>query len=232
MVSLFIAAFVMGLVFNAAPGAVFAETVRRGVRGGFRPALDVQVGSLVGDASWALLGLAGVGLLFQIEAVRLPLGLAGIAYLLWLARLAWKDAASEISAPVSDRPLNDKQGTVRGSAMRAGVILSLTNPQNIAFWAALGSALGTLGVTDPAPAHYGLFFAGFMSASLLWAFICAALVSMTLGRASGAWVRLTYRLCAVGFAALALGSLHEMLARHGAPQHERPALSAAAEGPQ
>lgn len=215
MVSVFLAAFVMGLIFNAAPGAVFAETVRRGVRGGFRPALDVQVGSLVGDASWALLGLAGVGLLFQIEAVRLPLGLAGVAYLLWLARLAWKDAESELSVPARDGP-----ESVGSSAIRAGVTLSLTNPQNIAFWAALGSALGTLGVSDPQPTHYAIFFSGFMAASLLWAFVCAALVVMTLGRASGAWVRLTYRLCALGFAVLALSSLYELLARQSPPHRE------------
>ena len=51
MTTLFAAAFLLGLVFNAAPGAVFAETVRQGMRGGFRPALAVQVGSLVGDAA-------------------------------------------------------------------------------------------------------------------------------------------------------------------------------------
>lgn len=222
MVGLFVAAFVMGLVFNAAPGAVFAETVRRGVRGGFRPALDVQVGSLVGDATWALLGLAGVGLLFQIEAVRLPLGVAGVAYLLWLARLAWKDAEVAISVPARDAPR-----PVGGSAMRAGVTLSLTNPQNIAFWAALGSALGSLGVSDPTPGHYAIFFSGFMAASLAWAFVCAALVVMTLGRASGAWVRLAYRLCAVGFALLAVSSLYELLARPGTPHREATSLSPA-----
>jgi chemosensory pili system protein ChpE len=211
----FIAAFVMGLVFNAAPGAVFAETVRRGARGGFRPALDVQVGSLVGDATWALLGLAGVGLLFQIEAVRLPLGLAGVAYLSWLARLAWKDAQVGISAPD-----DGAVGPSGSSSMRAGVTLSLTNPQNIAFWAALGSALGALGVTDPTPAHYAIFFSGFMTASLAWAFICAALVAMTLGRASATWVRLTYRLCAVGFALLALSSLYQLLARQSTTHRE------------
>lgn len=82
--SVLISAFVLGLVFNAAPGAVFAETVRRGATGGFRPALAVQIGSLVGDATWALLGLLGVGLLLQLDLLRWPVGLAGAAYLLWL----------------------------------------------------------------------------------------------------------------------------------------------------
>src|SRR5216117_528709 len=85
MLTLFAAAFLLGLVFNAAPGPVFAETVRRSLRGGFRPALAVQIGSLVGDALWAVLGLAGVGLLLQLELLRVPIGIAGVAYLLWLA---------------------------------------------------------------------------------------------------------------------------------------------------
>ncbi len=216
MASVFMAAFLMGLVFNAAPGAVFAETVRRGLRGGFRPALDVQLGSLVGDASWAVLGLAGVGILFQVEVVRLPLGLAGVAYLLWLARAAWKDAEREIAIPSGG-----EGGTGSAPAMKAGVTLSLTNPQNIAFWAAIGSALGSLGVSEPTPAHYAMFFAGFMLASLVWAFVCAALIVKTLGRASGAWVGLTYRLCALGFVMLALSSLNGLLSRPTAAIKER-----------
>ena len=39
MLSLFFTAFVLGLIFNAAPGAVMVQTVRESVAGGFRPAL-------------------------------------------------------------------------------------------------------------------------------------------------------------------------------------------------
>ena len=47
---------------NAAPGAVFVETMRQGARGGFQLAFAIQAGSLVGDALWALIGLAGMAL--------------------------------------------------------------------------------------------------------------------------------------------------------------------------
>ena len=49
--------------------------MRRGVRGGFRPAFEVQLGSLVGDALWAAPGLAGVGLVMRLEALRTPVAL-------------------------------------------------------------------------------------------------------------------------------------------------------------
>jgi len=92
MLTIFTAAFGLGLLFNAAPGPVFAETVRRAVRDGFRSALAVQLGSIVGDAVWAILGLMGVGLLLQFESLRVPIALAGAAYLVWLAWGAWRES--------------------------------------------------------------------------------------------------------------------------------------------
>lgn len=203
MTTLFISAFLLGLVFNATPGAVFAETVRQGVHGGFRPALAVQVGSLVGDALWAVLGLVGIGLLLQLEALRLPIGVAGVAYLLWLARDAWRAASREFSI--------EEGGEVqRQRALKAGAMLSVTNPQNVAYWAALGSAMGAVGVASPTAADYGVFFAGFMASSVLWCFICAAVVDRVFKRAGLRWARVTYKLCALAFLALALGSVRDL----------------------
>ena len=204
MLTLFAAAVVLGFVFNAAPGAVFAETVRQGVRGGFRPAFAVQVGSLVGDALWAVLGLAGVGLLVQSDALRTPIGIAGVVYLLWLAWDAWRAADQEFSVQPDGRAPGKRR------ALRTGVVLSVTNPQNIAYWAALGSAMGAVGVHQPSPAQYGVFFAGFMTSSVLWCFICAALVDRVFRSVGQHWARITYRACAIAFLALALSSLRDL----------------------
>jgi chemosensory pili system protein ChpE/L-lysine exporter family protein LysE/ArgO len=152
LLRLIIAAFGLGLVFNAAPGPVFAETVRRGVRGGFRPAFAVQIGSLTGDALWAILGLAGVGLLLQLSWLRGPVGIAGVAYLLWLAWDTWRASTTELKLNSSD------VGDRSQMALRSGIVLSLTNPQNVAYWAALGSALGALGVQNPTASDYVTFF--------------------------------------------------------------------------
>lgn len=208
---LFFTAFFLGFIFNAAPGAVFAETIRQGIRGGFKPAFAVQIGSLVGDALWAVLGLAGVGLLLQLDFLRLPVGIAGVVYLLWLAWNAWQEANREFSV----KP----QGTAhQQKALRSGVLLSVTNPQNVAYWAALGSAMGAVGVTNPTASHYLIFFAGFMVSSFLWSFICAGLVSQVFGKAGVRWARLTYRACAVAFLLLALSSLKNLWNSYIAPQ--------------
>jgi chemosensory pili system protein ChpE/L-lysine exporter family protein LysE/ArgO len=90
------------------------------------------------------------------------------------------------------------------------MLLSLTNPQNIAYWAAMGGAMGAVGVSHPTAWHYGVFFAGFMAASVVWCFVCAALVDKLFRRAGAQWARFTYRLCAVALLALALGSLRDL----------------------
>ena len=204
MLTLFVSAFLLGLIFNAAPGAVFAETVRQGARGGFRPALAVQIGSLTGDALWAVLGLAGVGLLLQMQVLRLPVGIAGAIYLIWLAVDSWRAASRAFS--VGNAPLKAPK-----NALRAGVLLSITNPQNVAYWAAVGSAMAAVGVHEPRATDYAVFFAGFMTSSLVWTFFCAALVARLFRHAGVTWVRITYRLCALAFFALALASVRELL---------------------
>jgi chemosensory pili system protein ChpE len=203
--NLFLAAFALGLIFNAAPGAVFAATVRASVRGGFRAALDVQIGSLVGDASWAVLGLLGVGLLLQADALRLPVGIAGAIYLLWLAFDSWRAANCEFSVELT--------AATPTRALRQGVVLSMTNPQNVAYWAALGSALGTVGINDPTAADYAVFFAGFMVSSIVWAFVCAALVDRLFRNATARWASITYKLCAIAFLILAVSAVRDLLAQ-------------------
>ena len=210
MLTIFSAAFGLGLLFNAAPGPVFAETVRRGIRDGFRSALAVQIGSIAGDAVWAVLGLMGVGLLLQLESLSLPIAIAGVAYLLWLARGAWRESRRDFTVNAT--------GQSSHKAMKSGILLSLTNPQNVAYWAAMGSALRAVGVTVPTPLDYGIFFTGFMLSSTVWAFFFAALVDRVFVQVNQRWARITYRICAIAFLALALSMLRELLVTHQQPR--------------
>jgi chemosensory pili system protein ChpE len=223
VLALFLSALMLGFVFNAAPGAVFAETVRRGLRGGYQGAFRVQIGSLTGDALWAILGLVGVGLLARTEVLRLPVALAGMAYLLWLARDAWR--ASRVNPPPAEQsaveaaqavlaqeaaPVAATQDEEARAALRAGVLLSITNPHNVAYWAALGSAMGAAGVSDPQWTDYAIFFSGFMVSSIIWCFVCAALVARFFAGADARWSRWTHRACALAFLLLALSSARSL----------------------
>ena len=203
MTTLFFSAFFLGLVFNAAPGAVFAETVRQGVRGGYRLAFQVQLGSLVGDALWAVLGMASIGMALQLDTLRWPLGLAGAVYLIWLSWNSWQAARIE-------HRMDAGPATTDQEAMEKGMTLSLTNPQNIAYWAAMSGAMGAVGVVHPRFADYAVFFTGFMVASVVWCFVCAVMVDRVLRHLGARWTRFTYRLCAIALLALALGTLREL----------------------
>ncbi|MDP4300832.1 LysE family translocator [Leptothrix discophora] len=204
MMTLFISAFLLGLIFNASPGAVFAESLKRGLSGGYDAALKVQFGSLVGDATWAVLGLAGAGVLFQWPTIRMPLTICGAAYLAWLG------ATTLMSTPNRTETM-DGTGEPAGNqgALFAGASLSLTNPANVFYWAALGGVLGTLGVNQPTTAHYSVFFAGFMTSSLLWCFVCAGLIHAmhrTLPTAVAHWLNL---LCGWTLIGLAVSTVYE-----------------------
>lgn len=196
MLAIFCAAMLFGLAFCVSPGAVFSETLRRGLTGGFRPALLVQLGSLIGDALWALIGLSSLALLLAEDHVCLPLTLASAVYLAWLGgqglRDAWQPPQGEAAA-----------GHQARNAFGAGALLSLSNPKNIVFWGALGSALAGIVQGTPSQAQLSVFFAGFMFASLLWCFVCAALVDWLRRNTSLLWHRISYAGCGLLLLALA-----------------------------
>lgn len=188
MLTIFFYALVFGFVFCLSPGAVLAETLRRGLLHGFTPALLVQIGSLVGDAVWAVIGLTGIALLIQHDAVRVPLTIVCALYLAWLGVQSLRDAWRLPHA--EDAPASSGK-----NALAVGAAISLANPKNIVYWGALGSALS--GIVGATPSHRQtlMFFAGFMLASVLSCFLIAALVNVLRQNASPFWQRISYGTC-------------------------------------
>ncbi|MDP4507511.1 LysE family transporter [Nonomuraea turcica] len=171
MSEIFLLAFWVGLLFNAAPGAVFSESLRRGVRGGFGPAFAVQVGSLAGDAVWALLGLAGVGALFAVPALRVPLTLAGCLLLGWLGVTALREAAFPPPEAAASTPS-------RRGALSVGAAMSLGNPWNVVYWSGAAGAVSSVLGRDAGVSGLAVFFTGFMTSSLAWCFVSAGLIAL------------------------------------------------------
>ncbi|MBA9005337.1 LysE family transporter [Thermomonospora cellulosilytica] len=207
MVEIFVLALGAGLVFNAVPGAVFAESLRRGVHGGFRPAFAVQVGSLAGDAVWALLGLAGVGTLFTLPALRLPLAAGGCLLLAWLGVSGLRDALVRDREPVTSGSRTDRSAGHRSqqAAVTAGAGMSLGNPWNVVYWSGAAGGVGALLDGHLGLSGLGVFFAGFMVSSLAWCLICASLIALLRRALPPPAVRLLEAgcgLCLLAFAAL------------------------------
>ena len=180
----------MGFSFAAPPGVVAAETMRRGVARGFHAALGVQLGSLVGDATYALLALAGLAVLLQQPLAQRVLGIA----------------ASSLRHQLSPRPdvATSSSPDSRRGAFRTGVVLSLTNPWAIGYWLALGGALASSGVTA-SRGDAAIFFASFFGVCVLYAF-CMALVAGFAQRAlSAAHARIISLACSLVIGALGVG---------------------------
>lgn len=160
----------IALSFAAPPGPVAMETMRRGLRGGFGPALRVQLGSIIGDLTWCLAALIGLAPLTQVAWVRGALGLAGIAVLLYLGVAGLRDAARP---PVIDttRPSAHQRG-----AFRSGLWISMANPMAVGYWLGIGGALAAAGLIGQSlPQTFG-FVVGFVAAVVGWAFLMAGLV--------------------------------------------------------
>jgi len=169
MITLFLSSLVLGIAFCAPPGIITAEAIRRGLARGFRPALLVELGSLIGDATWAIIALAGAAFVVQNTVVRLALGIIGALFLL---HLAWSAIWSAKQGAVPQL----KKATSRGD-FAAGAVLSLGNPFTIAFWLGVGSSTITTHVPDPQLVHFVIFFCAFMLGGLSWCFFLAGLIT-------------------------------------------------------
>lgn len=160
-------ALVLGLAYAATPGVVNAECVRRGVARGFRPALLVQLGALIGDGMWAALALTGVAAWGRGASLSIALGLIGAVF---LCRLAFTALRSAWTGP---------RGATRpesGADFRTGAVFGLANPAGLAFWAGIGGGLVTA-TADPGGAPFARFLVAFLGGALLWSLGLSALVA-------------------------------------------------------
>jgi chemosensory pili system protein ChpE len=192
--TLFVASFLLGIAFCAPPGAITAESIRRGFARGFRPALFVQFGSLVGDATWAIIALVGLAFLVQNTVARLLLGVVGGGLLLYLAWGAFRDGIA------------GGMPTPRGESLRGdfatGAFLSLGNPWNIAFWLGAGSSALTTYVAQPQLGDYFIFFSAFMTGAIVWCFFAAGLIGSGRNWITPGFFRWVNLLCSVFLAYL------------------------------
>lgn len=169
MLSLYTSSFIIGIAFCAPPGIVTAETIRRGLARGFQAAFFIQIGSLVGDSTWAIIAMSGLNILIQNRIAFLILATLGFSLLGYLAWSALRDAYLSSELPKINN--SDK------SDLLTGALLSLSNPFAIVFWLGIGTSVfsGYSGKIESI--HYAIFFGGFLSGAILWCFFIAGLVA-------------------------------------------------------
>jgi chemosensory pili system protein ChpE len=186
----------MGLAFAAPPGVVTTETLRRGMRGGFAHALSVQLGSLIGDASYAVIALAGLAAILQAPLAQMLVGGAGTLFLLYLA-------FQSMRARTADAAFAETSGGNYGKSFLSGMLLSLTNPWATAFWISLGGSFLALGIESGADLPW--VFASFMAGALVWSIVLSALIGKARHLLSPKLFSGVSILCGLLLAAFALG---------------------------
>ncbi len=204
MLEIFGAGILMGIAFAAPPGAVTAETFRRGLRGGFAHAFRVQLGSLIGDAFYALLALAGLAALVANPILKIALGAFGAIFLIYLAWNSIRSARPDL-AGFANLP-----GLERG-AFLSGMAISLANPWAIAFWLSLGGALSSLGLVRASAEQIAFFFASFLLGAAVWALVLSLAIARVRGWMRPAIFSAVSIVCGVALGAFGIGAASQVL---------------------
>ncbi|HET8841189.1 MAG TPA: LysE family transporter [Ktedonobacteraceae bacterium] len=195
---LFLSAFGLGLAFFATPGSITAQLLRGLGQYGFRRALLLQLGALIGLLLWAVIALVGAAVLVQYILIRVLLGAIGVLLLLALAWHALKDA------------YRGKEREIRNANRRGnfalGAALTLANPFPVVFWLSILPTLFATGQVSLGFKEIAVFFAGFLISALLWAIAMSGLIAWGRRFVTPTFFRLVNLVCglALGFFALKL----------------------------
>lgn len=136
---LFVSGFLLSLSLCLDIGIVNIALINTAIRSGIRSAMLLGLGSCFGDLFYAVLSMLGIGLLLNMDWLRWLILFGGILALLYLAwdaaRSALRDQAgvmAEADSPVQIAPQR---------LFARGLVLSLTSPTSILWFAAVGGSL-------------------------------------------------------------------------------------------
>ena len=168
MLSELAAALLVGLSIAAPVGPIGLLVIQRTLQRGSAVGLATGLGAAAADGLYGAIGAFGVNWLMQaLQAARVPLALAGGAFLLALAWRCWTAApAAQAARTEGARGL---LGSFAGTFM-----LTLANPATILSFIAIFGSLGAR-AAGPSPE---LMMLGVLLGSALW----WLLLSMTVGR--------------------------------------------------
>jgi threonine/homoserine/homoserine lactone efflux protein len=140
-----------------APGVVTAATISLGAKNRFAGTL-MAFGHGIIEIPLMVLLLFGVGKLLQLRPVEITIGLAGGAFLIFMAISMVKDLKRSGDVDVS---------FVKGGPLMAGIVLTGANPYFLIWWATIGLALID-GATKLGMLAFVLMVVVHWSCDLLW----------------------------------------------------------------
>lgn len=203
---LFVSGFLLSLSLCLEIGIVNIALINTALSSGMRAAMQLGLGSCVGDLFYAVLSLLGIGLLLQFDWLRWSIAWGGLIILLYLAwdaaRAVMRDrsgaaAAADTSTMPAPAPIEPRRLFARG------VVLSLASPTSIIWFTAVGGSV--IAQHNPhSSAGLLALFSGFFAGGFSWCLFITGL-SAHGGRALGdRFRRLCNAVSAVLFAYFAL----------------------------
>jgi len=117
------------LILAASPGPGVFATVARALASGFRPALAVIGGIVLGDVIYLLFAAFGLALVARaLGSLFFVVKLGGGLYLIWLGIKIWRQPP-EVVAAQPDVTIRSQ-----GKNFAAGLVVTLSNPKVILFY--------------------------------------------------------------------------------------------------
>jgi len=117
------------LVLAASPGPGVMATMARALSSGFKPALFLIGGIIVGDILYLLFVVLGLSMLARaMGSLFVIVKIGGGAYLVWLGIRLWA------KKPVPASPHAGREGSSRAGNFATGLLITLSNPKVIVFY--------------------------------------------------------------------------------------------------
>jgi chemosensory pili system protein ChpE len=190
--------YTIALVFAIPPSVILTETIRRGARGGFWPAVAVQYGSIVADCVYAIVGLTGAAILVTNPLIQVLLGAIGIVFMAYLGVTGIR----AVRASGGDDEAEPAEATSPGAVGRVGAALSargpflaglglgLANPWAVAFWLGVGGTFAAAGLGAASAADYAAFLVAYVAGLSTYSITVAAVVGLGHRRLERRWLRI------------------------------------------
>lgn len=117
------------LILAASPGPGVFATVARSLASGFRPALSVILGIVVGDIIYLMFAIFGLSMIAQtLGELFIIVKLCGGAYLFWLGFRIW------FSEPAATESVQPHRKPLGSGNIISGLLITLSNPKVILFY--------------------------------------------------------------------------------------------------
>ncbi len=149
------------------PGPQILAIVAQGLRGGYRQAVWMTAGMVLGDVLYLAAVLAGLAVIAQtFSFLLIAIKWAGVAYLCWLAGQFWR-AGAGIAAGGSNPRASGR------SVFVSGVLVTIGNPKSVLFYVSILPTVVDIGALSGADAPILLAITAIVLAAVQFPFAIA-----------------------------------------------------------